>query len=425
MQTYLLSVDTALLNLANVKRAEFRIKRAIVADSFIIVPDFKKIVTVTSQSFTVELLRNTPGSIYEVIMYDDKSQVLGAFFDMPEDAANLHELELNTSYPIAGAGGCCAFVDLIGSPGQFAGNGGKVLAVKQNETGLEYIECNCNCDCGEGGCQTSAPHTISFDNTIFAVDSDKTYKLYFRNQDGEILSTPVNQDGVDNQFGNNKFISLARLPAPNGMGFSLSNNDESIPEYCNSFEYVSNCYLTQNVGSWVSGNSVGNAFVAVDGVTYNEADEGLGLNHSFGFSSAVELKAVLAPYYTGIATFLQNHGVNAEYDADIWGSYNTGGIRIIRTQAELSTITIGSESGQDLSLGINEEASTCVGVIPFAELPNGPNTLTITPFADGTPAPNTYTLLANYSPMDGSINVLAHIGVTEDIVINTCFEVQA
>lgn len=153
MQTYLLSVDTALLNLANVKRAEFRIKRAIVADSFIIVPDFKKIVTVTSQSFTVELLRNTPGSIYEVIMYDDKSQVLGAFFVMPEDAANLHELVLNTSYPLAGAGGCdCTFVDLIGSPGQYAGNGGKVIAVRSDETGLEYIECSCGGSTPPIGC---------------------------------------------------------------------------------------------------------------------------------------------------------------------------------------------------------------------------------------------------------------------------------
>lgn len=422
MQTYLLSVDTALLNLANVKRAEFRIKRAIVADSFIIVPDFKKIVTVTSQSFTVELLRNTPGSIYEVIMYDDKSQVLGAFFDMPEDAANLHELVLNTSYPLAGTGGCnCTFVDLIGSPGQYAGNGGKVIAVRSDETGLEYIECNCNCD--EGGCQTSAPRTLDFENTIYSVDSDNEYRLYYSNQNGDISSTDVIQEGVDNEFGNNKYISLASLIPPNGVGFSLSNNDDSIPNYCNSFEYVCDCYLTQNVTDWVSGSSVGNVFVIVDGVTYNEVDAGLGLNHTFVFTSAAELKIALEPYYTGIATFLQNLGVNAEYDPDMFGSYNTGGIRIIRSESEL--ITIGSEGEQDLSLGINEEVSTCVSVIPFNELPNGPNILTITPISYGTPAPNTYTLLSNYSPLDGSINVLAHIGVTEDIVINTCFETQA
>lgn len=204
MQTYLLSVNTTLLNLANVKRAEFRIKRAIVADSFIIVPDFKKIVTVTSQSFTVELLRNTPGSIYEVIMYDDKSQVLGAFFDMPEQDSSLADLFLSTSYPPTDAGQLLTFLALLDTPNAYNGHAGKVVAVKQDESGLEFIECSCGDP--EPSCDPNGMPVTNANNLMLEPD---TYNMYFEYGPlNEFLSFEVDSPTYLQDFFGNVFNYL-------------------------------------------------------------------------------------------------------------------------------------------------------------------------------------------------------------------------
>ena len=141
MPTFKLKVSPVALNLGQtVLSAVFSIKRASVVDSFVIVPDLKHgVVVVDNEDFEVNLLPNTPGSVYEVVLFGARTELMRAFFIMPENDVFLHELNLLTAYPEMNPV-FATFLQLNDTPNSYVGHAGKLVAVKQDETGLEFIE---------------------------------------------------------------------------------------------------------------------------------------------------------------------------------------------------------------------------------------------------------------------------------------------
>lgn len=105
---FTLAVDLNALGLAGlVRRITIELKRATVADSFVIVPDFKRSIEVSTATVNVLLLPNTAGSVYEITLHGGTGVLFGAYFIMPQANANLIDLNLLTAYPETGSTGCC------------------------------------------------------------------------------------------------------------------------------------------------------------------------------------------------------------------------------------------------------------------------------------------------------------------------------
>lgn len=95
---YTLHIDPVALGIPSALSCEIVLRRATVADSFVIVPQFKK--RVTSLPADVPMLTNDPGSIYEVIFFDQaRKNVAAMFFEMPDHNANLDDLDLLSAWP--------------------------------------------------------------------------------------------------------------------------------------------------------------------------------------------------------------------------------------------------------------------------------------------------------------------------------------
>ena len=139
--------------------------------------------------------------------------------------------------------------------------------------------------------------------------------------------------------------------------------------------------------------------------------------------SSTELKTVLAPYYQSIASFLNEHGVDATYNPDLWGSYGTGGLHVKLTPEQVDSIRIGTGPSTSYELFLQGYFySTCVQYKTFEELENSPATITLKPINYGNESRSSFTLLANHvSDNPDEINILTLLGVTEDIDMQTCF----
>lgn len=95
---YTLHIDPVALGIPSALSCEIVLRRATVADSFVIVPQFKK--RVTSLPADVPMLTNDPGSIYEISILDSSGKAAaGMFFDMPDHDANLADLDLLSAWP--------------------------------------------------------------------------------------------------------------------------------------------------------------------------------------------------------------------------------------------------------------------------------------------------------------------------------------
>ncbi len=95
---YTLHIDPVALGIPSAASCEITLRRATVADSFVIVPQFKK--RITTLPADVPMLTNDPGSIYEISILDSSGKAAaGVFFDMPDHNANLADLDLLSAWP--------------------------------------------------------------------------------------------------------------------------------------------------------------------------------------------------------------------------------------------------------------------------------------------------------------------------------------
>lgn len=130
---YNLTINTPSIGISStVSRCEIFLRRATVFDSFVIVPDLKVTVPITSGDGSVKLLPNTSGSVYEAVFYNQYGQRdLYCYFIMPNHDVALVDLELMTSW--GGSGG-----DGSGGSGSGLPNGGlkdQVLTKNSNANG--------------------------------------------------------------------------------------------------------------------------------------------------------------------------------------------------------------------------------------------------------------------------------------------------
>ncbi len=146
-RNYKLSVDANLLNLSSpIFRAEIRNRRSNLIDSFIQIPEIKLTINeIVDSLFEIMLIDNAYGSFYEIVLFSEREmELLRCFFIMPSNDCYLHELRLLTAYPEV-TSTATSFLKLSDTPNSYAGKAGKTVAVREDESGLEFID-SCEID---------------------------------------------------------------------------------------------------------------------------------------------------------------------------------------------------------------------------------------------------------------------------------------
>lgn len=144
--TYNLAVNFSNLELnAPIVRARIEIRRSYLVDTFIVVPELKMDVVVEGEDFEVPLIPNTYGSFYEIVLWSEHTEELRCFFIMPAADTQLQNLELLTAYPnqLSGSSeppGVHRFTDLYDTPNNYNDDAGKLVVVRNDQTGLEFKE---------------------------------------------------------------------------------------------------------------------------------------------------------------------------------------------------------------------------------------------------------------------------------------------
>jgi hypothetical protein len=141
-RVYILTIVGSELNLtADFVRAEINNRRSYLNDSFITIPELSiKQLGIIDSTLEVRLLPNDYGSFYEIALFDiNDNELLRCFFIMPDADSNLHELRLLTAYPEV-TSIATSFLALSDTPNSYLGQAGKMVAVKADESGLEFIE---------------------------------------------------------------------------------------------------------------------------------------------------------------------------------------------------------------------------------------------------------------------------------------------
>lgn len=142
--TYNLAVNFSNLELnAPIVRARIEIRRSYLVDTFVVVPELKMDVVVDGEDFEVPLIPNTYGSFYEIVLWSEHTEELRCFFIMPAADTQLQNLELLTAYPnqLSGSSepeGAHRFTDLYDTPNNYNDDAGKLVVVRNDQTGLEF-----------------------------------------------------------------------------------------------------------------------------------------------------------------------------------------------------------------------------------------------------------------------------------------------
>lgn len=266
-------------------------------------------------------------------------------------------------------------------------------------------------------CQPTQPHTFLFEQGLWLLDGTKDYKIYLK-QDNEIFGIPAKiYDDISNP---GKVALTVSDLLTNLQGFHTENlaDFDLNPSTCKSYQYEGTYYVRQLVQSWENYHVIGSFYVEKDGVR----DYLQGSQRTFQHKgSQLTLKEVIKPYYESVAAFLRSYGLNAVYDPNFWGSYNSGGVKVIRDNDEYDKIKFGSETGYDL-LFDGYSDSVCTEYKSFEELENGPAKVIISANTIGEPMINEITILCSHEPDDPSteVNLMQYFGFFDDVVLKSC-----
>lgn len=270
---------------------------------------------------------------------------------------------------------------------------------------------------GSLSCISLPPVLLNFDQTLYLTDNEKEYYLYYSQPNGGIQQQQVYGSSLD--LGQS-YISVNDIERLSGFIFDIDSESGFYPETCDEYAYTGNFYVSQVVQTWLDSSNIGHFYVVVDGGEKQYLDNS---NRSFphgGNSSS--LKTQLATYYESVASFLRGYGIGATYNPNMYGSYGTGGIEIQMTAEQRNSIIFGSMSGYDL-LFEGYTTESCIVFKAFDDIENTSSSLNIQPRSNGIPLKIEYTLLADYIPTnENEVNVLAFLGVNNNINIATCFD---
>ena len=268
-------------------------------------------------------------------------------------------------------------------------------------------------------CISSPPYIFNTENTIVKVPSDASPVLYVLDEEYGYVDTIYSY--ADIMLANEeRAFHVSALSVPNSLLVEVDTSVSIGYDSCSSYSIEGLFYVKQHVQTWYNHSLIGPFYVEINGEkTYLEFS-----SRSFEHDgSSEQLKSVLAPYYLSIETFLKTHGIDAKYDPDSGGSYDTGGVLVKLTQEQITYINIGTDSSDDYDLHLDGYfQSVCQQYKTFEELENSPATITLKPINYGSESRSSFTLLANHvSDNPDEINILTLLGVTEDIDMQTCF----
>lgn len=268
-------------------------------------------------------------------------------------------------------------------------------------------------------CINSLPYTFNTESTIVKIPPYTYPVLYVLDKEYGYIDAIYSYADIMLANEENAF-HVSDLSVPRGLLVEVDTSVPSDIESCSSYSFEGIFYVDQRVSTWYDSSRIGLFYIEINGEkTYLE-------NSSKTFQhggSSNRLKTLLAPYYESVESFLRSHGVDAKYDPDLRGSYNTGGVLVKLTQEQRTYISIGTDSSTDYDLHLEGYFySECIQYKTFEELENGPATVTLKPISSGPESRSSFTLLANHVPDNpDEINILTLLGVTEDIDMQTCF----
>lgn len=268
-------------------------------------------------------------------------------------------------------------------------------------------------------CISSPPYIFNTENTIVKVPSGASPVLYVLDKEYGYVDTIHSYAGVK-LANEERAFHVSDLSVPNSLLVEVDTPDSMDYDSCSSYSIEGLFYVDQLVQTWTDGLYVGPFYVEINGEkTYLESS-----SRSFEHGGSYDnLRTLLAPYYLSIETFLKTHGIDAKYDPDSGGSYNTGAILVKLTQEQGTHINIGTDSSNAYQLRLDGYfQNVCQQYKTFEELENSPATITLKPINFGNESRSSFTLLANHvSDNPDEINILTLLGVTEDIDMQTCF----
>ena len=266
-------------------------------------------------------------------------------------------------------------------------------------------------------CVALPPANFNLDKTLYKLDKNKEYFLYYKDVEGNLQQNRVYPSV---RVGDDEFVfSIKDFPDLDGFYINYDSETETAPETCKEHVYEGHYYVKQLVQYWENDHFVGAFYVEVNGERNYLQNSSTNFPHK---GTSTTLRELLKPYYEDIAQFLRSFGVDAVYDPVYWGSYNTGGILIKLTQVQYDTIKFRTDTGYSLMLD-GYTPSTCISFTSFEELENGPSDLSISPFIEGELGKTEYTLLGRYNPPEQNrSNILGILGITRDINIASCFK---
>ncbi|WP_336939386.1 hypothetical protein [Acinetobacter modestus] len=123
--------------------AEIAIHRAYQVDTFVTAVDFKqKVFDIENNLFETQLLPNTFGSFYEIVLFGAQDTKLWqCFFVMPNIDSTLYDLSTATDSYIDINAISTSFLQLSDTPNSYRGKGGKIVVVNEDGSGLEFVNC--------------------------------------------------------------------------------------------------------------------------------------------------------------------------------------------------------------------------------------------------------------------------------------------
>ncbi|WP_111860638.1 hypothetical protein [Acinetobacter sp. CFCC 10889] len=170
-----LTVDAENLGIFQpILKAEIWNRRSYLVDTFVTIPDFhQKFIDIQNNELLINLLRNTYGSFYEIVLFGAANiELLRCFFIMPDSDSNLSDIRLLTAYPEASTV-ATSFLMLSDTPDSYFQQGGKVVAVREDEKGLEFIDCHCGEQPDDICAGSTATAVVSYDpNSVYTVTLD-------------------------------------------------------------------------------------------------------------------------------------------------------------------------------------------------------------------------------------------------------------
>ena len=178
---------------------------------------------------------------------------------MQELLLRLEELNFPAWNAVSGSGGATAFIQLTDTPASYSGQGGKVVAVKDDATGLEFIE--------GGGGSTPNLEAVLLEGSRRGVALEGDYTLTSADIATKLIAD--NDLGISADF---------EITIPQGV-YNMASTDNSFGSFLFINRSTFNCTIVADTGAFLNGVSEGtkvippNTMVIIDSIASSGSDD--------------------------------------------------------------------------------------------------------------------------------------------------------